>query len=77
VSANTRHIHAVVYASLDGVVALIQKFPQDRADIAVILLGGAIAIADTMGVDVEGFLTELRRTTTKPDVLVPPTEAAS
>jgi hypothetical protein len=57
--------------------ALIGRFPEYRQHIACATLGAAIGTADSFGVDVEGFLAELRAKTTKPGVLVPPAEAHS
>lgn len=57
--------------------ALVERWPQHRRDIAMAFLGGAIATADMFGVDVEGFLKELRSVEPDPGVLVPPKDKQS
>lgn len=52
-------------------VALLDRHPQFRKSFAYGRLGGAVAFADKMGCDVEGFLAHLRATQEKPPVLVP------
>lgn len=53
-------------------VSFVERWPNFRRHAAFGLLGNAIAIADTMGLDVEGFLAELRRRHARPDVMAPP-----
>jgi hypothetical protein len=71
-------VQAIVIAELDrntaAVGALIEAYPDLRSSIACAFLGAAVATADTMGVDVEGFIASLRKRYEKPDVLVPPTD---
>lgn len=52
--------------------AIVERWPNFRKQVAVAVLGMAVASADSMGVDVEGFIRELRARFPKPDVLVPP-----
>lgn len=54
------------------VANLLARFPDRRHHIACGVLGAAIGVADTIGVDVPGFLAHLRSQHAKPDVLVPP-----
>ena len=55
-----------------AISAIIGKHPEYRAQLAYALLGGAIAVCDSFGLDVQGFLDELRRREPMPAVLVPP-----
>lgn len=52
-------------------VALAEKYPNYRKHVACGRLGAAIAMADMWGVDVEGFLANLRKKTVKPEALAP------
>lgn len=52
-------------------VALVNRWPNFRQHFAYGFLGHAIAIADSFGCDVEGFLAELRKREPKPPVLTP------
>jgi len=49
---------------------LIVARPQDAKKIAYGFLGHAIAYADTMGIDVEAFVAEIRSRFVKPSTLV-------
>lgn len=64
-------------ADTDRFVALVNQFPEYRRHIAYAMLGSAIAVADSMGCDVEGFLVKLREHAPKPDVLFPPQKVMS
>lgn len=68
-------VQEIVTEELDrnsaAVTALIVAHPDIRTSIARAFLGAAVATADTMGVDVEGFIASLRKRYQKPDVLVP------
>lgn len=75
-SAIPTHIGHAIYGEerrhLAEVSALVRKWPAYRSHFAFALLGSAIAVCDSFGCDVEGFLAELRRVEPKPPVLVPP-----
>jgi hypothetical protein len=51
---------------------MFASWPEFRKNIALYQLGCAVGVADSMGVDVEAFLTDLRSKYAKPAVLVPP-----
>jgi len=51
---------------------LILRWPNFRRHIATAELGAAIALADTFGVDVEGFLAHLRQQCGRAEQLIPP-----
>lgn len=55
----------------------IARWPEHRADLAYGLLGQAIGVCDSFGLDVEGFVANLRRSVPKPAVIVPPTSRQS
>ena len=58
-------------------VALVSRWPNHAKALATAFLGNAIGIADTFGVDVEGFLAQLRKTHPKPAPLVRNPRASS
>lgn len=60
-----------------AISALIGRWPAYRSHLAYALLGSAIAVCDSFGIDVDAFLLELRRREPKPSVLVPPTGSQS
>ncbi len=60
-----------------GFKALLERWPAYRAHLAFGLLGGAVAVCDSLGLDVEGFVAELRKREPKPAVLVPPKRMTS
>ncbi len=62
---------------LRELVNIVARWPEVRAEIAIALLGSAVAACDSFGIDVEGFLVELRRHEPRPAVLVPPKSKAS
>lgn len=66
---------AVVDKYIRDIVAIIN--PEERAEIAYGLLGTAVAMCDTFGLDVPDFLKELRSKEPMPDVLVPPARQQS
>lgn len=61
----------------DAIIALIARSPADRIAIAYSLLGQAVAMCDTFGIDVNDFLRKLRAAEPMPDVLVPPARQQS
>jgi len=56
---------------------IIDQWPEYRYHLACALLGSAVAIADSFGIDVEGWLAGLRRRHPRPPVLVLPKDGAS
>lgn len=56
---------------------IVSRHPERRFEVAESLLGGAIAVCDTFGIDAESVLREIRRREPKPAVLVPPAEGMS
>jgi hypothetical protein len=56
---------------------LINQWPEQRSHIAYMMLGSAVAVCDSFGLDVEGWLAELRRREPKPPVLSPPKKRQS
>lgn len=50
---------------------IIRRFPEYRAHFGYAILGAAVATCDSFGLDVEGWIAELRKREPKPDVLVP------
>ena len=61
----------------DAIIVLIGRSPADRIAIAYSLLGQAVAMCDTFGIDVNDFLLKLRAVEPMPDVLVPPARQQS
>jgi hypothetical protein len=61
----------------DEVVRICGRWPEYRLHMAHALLGGAVAVCDSFGVDVERFIAELRRREPMPPVLVPPASGRS
>ena len=59
-----RHVHEWA--------TLINRWPNFRLHFAYAMLATAIAVADSFGCDVEGFLVKLREREPKPSVLIPP-----
>jgi hypothetical protein len=59
------------------IARLIDLYPAYRSHFCYGLLGGAVAVCDTFGVDVEAFVAELRERCPKPPVLTPPTRRQS
>lgn len=57
---------------LSVLVALIERFPEYRGHIAIGEVARAVALGDSFGADVDAFISHLRKTERKPDVLVPP-----
>ena len=55
-----------------GIMSIVGKWPEARVELAYALLGGAIAVCDSFGIDVQAFLDELRRREPMPAVLTPP-----
>lgn len=53
---------------------LILAHPEKRREIAMHFLAGAVATADSMGIDVEAWLAGLRKLHAKAPELVPPAE---
>lgn len=68
-------ISAACDANMRELSRLLSEHPDHRKAIAYEFLGAAIAWADMMGCDVEGFLRHLRATFDHPGVLVPPSKA--
>jgi hypothetical protein len=62
---------------LAAFVRLIGKWPNFRRHVACGFLGAAIAEADKIGVDVEGFLAHIRAKEPRPAVLAPNPKARS
>lgn len=62
---------------LAAMLEIIVKYPAYRAHLAYTLLGGALGVCDTFGVDAQKFIDDLRRTQPMPAVLVPPKDGAS
>lgn len=60
--------------AIAATVTFIRLFPEYRIEIAKRMLAVAVATADSMGINVQAFLNELRRTEPMPEVLVPPKE---
>lgn len=58
-------------------VAIVKRWPNHAPDFATAFLGHAIGIADSFGIDVEGFLVHLRKTHPKPPPLVRNRKASS
>lgn len=75
--AAERAIDAAEKRHIEDVCKIVQQWPEYRAQFAHQLLGGAIAVCDSFGVDVEGFIAELRRREPMPAVLVPPRRSTS
>jgi hypothetical protein len=63
---------AAVDRAVTPFVDMLRRYPAWREEIAYVFLGSAIALADSMGCDVEGFLEGLRKQCPKAAVLVPP-----
>jgi hypothetical protein len=61
----------------DAIRALIAKHPEARRLVCLGLLGEAIGVCDSFGVDVEEFLSGLRASFPRPPVLVSPKSRAS
>lgn len=60
-------------AAIDQFVAFIARWPQYRKHAACAKLGSAVAMADMVGEDAEGFIAKLRAThPERPDGLEPP-----
>jgi hypothetical protein len=57
--------------------SIVQRWPEYRLHLAYALLGGAVAVVDTFGGDVEGWLKKLRETEPRPDVIEPPSGVQS
>lgn len=72
-----RLLHAEERRHTQAILDLIGKRPEYRAHLSYVLLGGAIAVCDSFGCDVQGFLDDLRRCEPMPPVLVPPKDGAS
>jgi hypothetical protein len=67
-----RELLAEERRSLGFLVGFMSRWPNFRSYVALLLLGQAVAVCDSLGCDVEGWLAELRRQEPRPDVLVPP-----
>lgn len=65
-------MEALLRSHLAAVVALLNKHPEHREQTAYEVLGAAVAVADSMGVDADGFVAQLRQRYRKPPVLSPP-----
>lgn len=65
-------VHAEVARHTKAMTDLINRNPEYRSHLAYALLGSAIAVCDSYGVDTETFIAHLRATHDKPEVLVPP-----
>lgn len=72
-----RQYHAEQDRHFRALVDVVAKWPEYRAHIACSMLGLAVATCDSFGVDVEGWLAQLRAQQPKPAVLVPPKEKQS
>ncbi len=66
-------IHAELERSEDEIVAFALRWPEKRKQLACALLGAAIGVCDTFGVDAEEFIVSLRAKCGKAPELFPPT----
>ena len=57
---------------LDEDVDFIKRYPRWRFTYVLEVLGAAVALCDSFGVDAQAFLTKLRATEPMPPVLFPP-----
>jgi hypothetical protein len=75
------HIQAAFLREQDRhqheIARLVDEHPEYRSHFCYGLLGGAVGVCDTFGIDVEGFLVELRKRYPKPPVLNPPSRRQS
>lgn len=62
---------------LGALSAIILTNPEKRREVAMHALAGAVALADSMGVDVEAWLAGLRRQHARAPELVPPTKGGA
>jgi hypothetical protein len=70
-------VKAEVARHCDALRDLIAKHPESVRLVCLGLLGEAVGVCDSFGVDVEEFVAKLRSTFGKPGVLVPPKSRAS
>lgn len=63
-SEERRHVQAIA--------TLMQRYPEYRSHLAYALLGSAVAVCDSLGIDPIAFIRGLRDTEPLPPVLVPP-----
>lgn len=72
-----RAVRAEERRHLEALQNIMKRWPEYRSQFAYAMLGQAIALCDSFGLDVDGFIRELRKREPMPPVLVPPKGSSS